>query len=192
MVLRRSFRPPGEPLLSIADTVVVDTKETADDRAFAAVADLIGEHVVVDLSWERLRPWRQLLAALFDGQAYRPFARAVTGIEVAGKPGPRKLLAGWLTSRLGTPRSRVHLSDDRHIQVTLHAEGDGKTATFEVSRAVGERVVRAGARIDGGPHLNEVLALPDDSLAWSVAQALTHLDRDPVWEAALAASVRPE
>jgi glucose-6-phosphate dehydrogenase assembly protein OpcA len=179
----------ADPLLGIADTVLVDSKEAGDERAFAALAELFRRSVVVDLSWERLRPWRELLAALFAGPAYRPFAEGVTAIEVAGKRGPRHLLAGWLASRLGTPRAQIHLADDRHVQVVLHAAADGRTARFELARAEGERLVRAGVTVEGGPHHDEVLALPEDSLGWSLAQALTHLGRDPVWERALAASV---
>jgi glucose-6-phosphate dehydrogenase assembly protein OpcA len=186
---------PGElpkatdPLLGIADTVLVDSKEAGDERAFAALAELFRRSVVVDLSWERLRPWRESLAALFAGPAYRPFATGVTTIEVSGKRGPRHLLAGWLASRLGTPRAHIHLADDRHVQVVLHAAAGGRTARFELARGDGERVIRAGVMVEGGPSHGEVLALPDDSLGWSVAQALTHLRRDPVWERALAASV---
>lgn len=180
---------PSDSLLGISDTVLVDTKEAGDERAFVALAELSRHGVVVDLSWERLRPWRELLASLFTGLAYRPFAAGVTGIEVAGKRGPRHLLAGWLASRLGTPRAQIHLTDDRHVQVVLNARAGGHTARFELSRAEGERLVRAVVTVEGGPHHEEVLALPDDSLSWSLAQALTHLRRDPVWERALAASV---
>ncbi len=181
--------PPAEPLLEIADTVLVDSKESGDERAFAALVELSRVGVVVDLSWERLRPWRQALAALFEGKAYLPFAAGVTDVEVAGKRGPRHLLAGWLASRLGTDRTQLHLKDDRHVQVVIHASSRERTGTFAVIRTEGERVVRAGATIEGGPHHSEVLALPEDSLAWSLAQGLTHLERDEVWERALAAAV---
>jgi hypothetical protein len=43
--------------------------------------------------------------------------------------------------------------------------------------------------IEDGPSHSELWTLPEDSLAWSLARALTHLDRDPVWEAALSAAV---
>jgi glucose-6-phosphate dehydrogenase assembly protein OpcA len=181
--------PPADPLLGIADTMLVDSKEAGDERAFVALAELSRRSVVVDLSWERLRPWRESLAALFAGPAYRDFAAGVTAIEVAGKRGPRHLLAGWLASRLRTPRARIHLTDDRHVQIVLHAAAGGHTARFELSRAEGERVVKASAAVEGGPSHDNMLALPDDSLGWSLSQALTHLRRDPVWERALAASV---
>jgi glucose-6-phosphate dehydrogenase assembly protein OpcA len=180
---------PAEPLLAIAETVLVDSKEAGDDRVFSALAELSHGRAVVDLSWERLRPQRLLLAALFDGSAYRPYAHRVTGIEVSGKSGPRHLLGGWLMSCLGIPRSRVHLSDSRHIQVVIHAGAEGRRATFELSRGAGERIVQAGVVVENGARHTEVMALPDGSLAWSLAQALTHLGRDEVWERALAGAV---
>ena len=176
-----------EPLVADADTVLVDSKETGE--AFAALAELIRRRVVVDLSWARLRPWRELIAALFEGPAYRPFVGGVTSVEVAGKPGPRRLMAGWLVSRLRIATSQVHLREDRHVQITVHTAIDGTTATFALARGPGERVVRAGAHVDGGPSHEEVLSLPDDSLAWSLAQSLTHLSRDRVWERAVTAAI---
>ncbi|HLY84868.1 MAG TPA: glucose-6-phosphate dehydrogenase assembly protein OpcA, partial [Acidimicrobiales bacterium] len=103
---------PGreDPLLAVADTVLVDSKEAGDTSVFAPLAELAPGRAFVDLSWERLRPWRELLAGLFDGAAYRPYVTGIATVEVDGKPGPRHLLGGWLASRLGTTRSQVHLA----------------------------------------------------------------------------------
>jgi glucose-6-phosphate dehydrogenase assembly protein OpcA len=180
---------PSESLLSCAAALVVDTKEAGDQRTFAGLLELIRTHTVVDLSWARLRPWRELLAALFDGPSYVPFASHITSIEVEGKAAPRHLLAGWLFSRLGTPRSAVHLGDAQHVSVRLSSTSDGRTGRFSVIRRPEERLVRASVNIEDGPSHSELLPLPDDSLAWSLARALTHLDRDRVWEDALSAAV---
>jgi glucose-6-phosphate dehydrogenase assembly protein OpcA len=177
-------------LLPEADTVLVDSKETGELDSFDTLVQLDRDRVLVDLSWVRLSPWRELLAALFDGPVYRPFARGVTSIEVAGKPGPRHLLGGWLSSRLGLPPSAVHLSDARHVSVWLGATYNDQRATFSAVRLDGERTVRAGASIEGGPSHEELLPLPDDSLMWSLGQALTHLRRDLTWRRALLDAVR--
>lgn len=176
-----------DPLLRAADTVVVDSKEAPQDSSFALIEELVRRHPVVDLSWVRLRPWRRLLASLFDGVAYRPFVRGVVDVSVAGKPGPRRLLAGWLVARLGLSPSAVSLQDDRHVQLRLQAEVDGRRAAFEVTRVEGERVVRASARVAGGPGHTDVVSLPDESLPWSLGEALTHLGRDRVYEQAVGA-----
>jgi glucose-6-phosphate dehydrogenase assembly protein OpcA len=180
---------PTEPLLAAADAVVVDSRETGGDRVFAALSELVRRRVLVDLSWARLRPWRELTAGLFDAPALRPFLDGVTAIEVAGKPGPRRLMAGWLLSRLRTPASLVQLSDGRHVQITIGAEADGVAARFALTRGPGDRVVQASVQVGGGPGHQEMVALPDDSLAWSLARALTHLTRDRVWERAVQAAV---
>jgi hypothetical protein len=130
------------------------------------------------------------LAALFDGPTYRPFASGVTSVEVAGKPGPRHLLGGWLSSRLGLAPSAIRLTDARHVGVWMSATYQDQQASFSAVRSDGERIVRAGAHIEGGPSHEELLPLPDDSLTWSLAYALTHLRRDPIWEQALPDAVR--
>jgi glucose-6-phosphate dehydrogenase assembly protein OpcA len=126
------------------------------------------------------------VAALFDPPEFRPFVHQITSARIEGKGGPRRLLAGWLASRLGLPKDRLELGDARHARVVLHA---GTAATFEVRRETGERLVRASATITGGTRREELLPLPDDSLVWSLAEALTHLGRDRTWQQALAAGV---
>ncbi len=176
-------------LLPVADAVMVDSREAGGPATFPHLAELARRRVVMDLSWERLFPWRELLAGLFEGSVYRPFAGGARSIAVAGKPGPRYLLAGWLSARLGVPLQDVELSDARHVSVRIRCQHGGAQATFEAVRAEGERVVRAGADIEGGPSHRDVVQLPDDTLAWFLGRALTHLGRDAVWEEAVTAAL---
>lgn len=171
----------SDPLLGSADIVLVDSKEAPPETVFPAVAELVRRYPVVDLSWIRLQPWRRLLASLFDGADYAPFVHRVVEAEVAGKPGPRRLLAGWLAGRLDLLPAAVRQHEARHVSMRLHASG----AVFEVVRGEGERVVRASARVEGGPSHEDVVSLPDDSLPWSLGEALTHLGRDRGYEQAL-------
>ena len=90
---------------------------------------------------------------------------------------------------MGSPAVDVRLADARHVTIRLQALHDGRHGTFEVLRNGGERVVRAAAVIEGGPSHREVMALPDNSLAWSLSRALTHLHPDRTWEQALSAAV---
>jgi glucose-6-phosphate dehydrogenase assembly protein OpcA len=175
--------PVSEPLLAKATSVLVDTKDAHDVAGLIALA---GRKAVVDLSWVRLRTWREMVAALFEPADFRPFVHQITAARVEGKGGPRRLLAGWLASRLGLAKQQLELHDARHARIVLQA---GSAATFEVSRESGQRLVRATATTASGARHSELLPLPDDSLAWSLAEALTHLGRDRVWQQALAAGV---
>ena len=173
----------SEPLLNGASAVLVDTKDAHD---IAGLITLAGRRATVDLSWMRLRPWREMVASLFDPPLCRPFVARISSVEVAGKEGPRRLLAGWLRSRLAVPADHIRVADARHARIVLRA---GDTDRFEVGRDAGERVVRARATVGGTLSHQLVMPLPDDSLAWSLGEALTHLGRDPVWQQALAGGV---
>jgi glucose-6-phosphate dehydrogenase assembly protein OpcA len=173
----------SDRLLTAATSVLVDTKDARDVVGLIALA---GRRAVIDLSWMRLRPWREMLAALFDPPEFRALARSITSVDISGKGGPRRLLAGWLASRLALPKHRIELHDARHARVVLQA---GSAARFEVLREPGERVVEAKVTVDGHPRHRQVLPLPDDSLVWSLSEALTQLGRDRVWQQALAAGV---
>lgn len=174
-----------DPLLSAADVLLVDARELDDVDALAALVELCGHQAVVDLSWTRLRPWRQLLAGLFEGPAFRPFATAVRRSSVAGRTGPRLLLDGWLADRLGLPDAARHVEASDHVSIRLWCEG----ATFSVVREGDVRRVVARASVDGGPEAEAVLQLPEATPAWGLADALSRLEHDPVYEQALRRAV---
>lgn len=182
---------PDDTLLTTADAVILDakTEEPGGEKSLPAVVALGRRNVVIDLSWIRLRPWRELLAGLFVGPIMQPFVNGVRRAEVRGKPGPRLLLAGWLSSRLGLSHSQIHLVDSRHTSLRLTAEHDGRHATFLVERREGERMVHARAEVEGGPIHEDRLGLADDSLSWSLAHALTHLRHDRVHAQAVQSSL---
>jgi glucose-6-phosphate dehydrogenase assembly protein OpcA len=173
---------PDDALCDTAEVVLVDSKEVGDG-AFDELLPVLRSRTVIDLTWVRLRPWRLLLAGLFESRVYRPYVTKVDSAQVRGKPGVRELLGGWLASRLGL--EEVEMEDDRHASMRLVA-GDGE---FTVERRDDERLVRAAARIKGGPGHEELLALPDTTLAWSLAEALSDLEADSVYEAALEAAI---
>lgn len=191
----RSVPQPGDLLLRAAGTVLVDADCLGSDgdvrTGVAALARLTRRHVVVDLCWERLRPWRQLLAAQFDVPRLRPYATQVREIAVAGPVGARLLLSGWLTSRLGLPASAVTLTDAASPAVRLVA-GDGEQAAIvsvaEVAGTAGASV-RSWATVAGRAGREDRLSQPDDPLAWSLGEALIRLRRDRVYGQALQAAL---
>jgi len=196
----------GDDLLAAADAVLVDSKlaigeegGTAEDDGPAgalparstidAVIALFGRVPVLDLAWIRLRPWRELLASMVDGAAFRPALDDLTSATVTGKPASRALLGGWLTSRLRLPAGAVHVRDGRHTSLSLTGRIEGRPATFVVERTPGKRLVRATASVEEGPSFTDVLALPEADPSWALAEALSGLRTDEVYEDAVRAGL---
>lgn len=177
-----------DPLLGAADVLLVDSRDFGDVACFSVLDSLARLRPVVDLSWVRLRPWRELLAGLFEGTAFRPFVFGVRSAEVQGKTGPRHLLAGWLAGRLA-PSPALRLVEADHASVHVTAGHEGRTGTFSVARRDDERVVVASARIQGGPAYETLVVLPEATPSWGLADALSRLGRDPVYEDALRAAL---
>ncbi len=180
---------PSDSLLNVAGSVVMDTRDLDDVVAFRKLIEVSRRRPVVDLSWMRLEPVRELFASLFDPPALRPFVTAVQSAEVKGKAGPRHLLGGWLRAQLRLGPHQLRLVDDRHVSIMLRAELEGETATFDLGRVDSGRALWAGATVPTGPSPRQVVPLPDASLASVLAAALTRLRGDPVWERAVSAAL---
>jgi glucose-6-phosphate dehydrogenase assembly protein OpcA len=180
-----SLPEPTDPLLNIATAVLIDSRDATGDILLRSLLELSRRRVVVDLSWIRLGPWRALLAALFDPPENRPWLRAVTEVEVTGKPGARRLVAGWLAAQLGLLTQQVQLVDARHVAIKITAARGGETAVFSVTRGEAARTLLAQASVPGANPLRMGADLADEPLPTSLATALTHLEPSPVWEKAL-------
>jgi glucose-6-phosphate dehydrogenase assembly protein OpcA len=176
-----------DPLLRSADVALVDARSFGDTACFEVLDALTRRVTVVDVSWHRLRPWRELLGSLFEGPHLRPYLAAITSARVAGRTGPSHLLAGWIADRLDLARHQVHVEAATHVHMSLAgtSPATGRHATFEVGRDGDERVVRACAAVEGGPSSEMVVPLPPATPGWGVAAAVSHLERDPVYEHAL-------
>ncbi len=183
-----SLPDPSDPLLAVADVVLVDSRDAEDLLGLRGLLQLARRRTVVDLSWTRLKPWRELGAALFEPADHRSWLGSLEHIEVSGKAGPRALTGGWLAERTGLASGNVTLLDARHVSFKLTCTRDGKDATFAVERDDDRRRVRAEGRLPDGTTSTITAELPEDSLAAALAGALTRLGPDPVWEAALSAA----
>jgi glucose-6-phosphate dehydrogenase assembly protein OpcA len=181
-----SVPQPGDPLLDVATAVLLDSRDAGDDLRMRALIDLTRRRTVVDLSWIRLGPWRELLAGLFEPPANRSWLPRIESGEVTGKVGPRRLLGGWLCAQLRLRPDALRLSDARHVEIRLRAPGEEGTNLFVVERADARRTVAARASGPGVVELSLSTALAEEPLPTALSTALTHLDPDPVWERALA------
>ncbi|MDP8975203.1 MAG: glucose-6-phosphate dehydrogenase assembly protein OpcA [Actinomycetota bacterium] len=180
---------PSDPVLAAAGFVVVDTKDAADDGSLSRITALAETHHVMDLSWIRLQPWRELIGNLFEVKPFRPFLDGISAVTIQGKAGPRQLMAGWLSSRLGLPPTAFTLSDARHLVVRLSCEHEGTSGTFTVDRVAGQRLVRSKAEVEGMAPYEDRLVLHDDSLPWSLGKALARLEPHPSYGPTLRSAV---
>jgi glucose-6-phosphate dehydrogenase assembly protein OpcA len=105
-----------DDLIALADRLIVDSGDFArPDQTLAVMAELARTHHgrkfgITDLNWTRLTPWRELVAAFFDVDTWRPCLDNIVGVRVGfgvdmdGRdihPSQALLLIGWLASRLG-------------------------------------------------------------------------------------------
>lgn len=181
---------PGDPLLGVADRLVVDSRAVPEGGdVLARIAVLARRLPVTDLSWTRLAPWRSLLAGLFEGGVNRPFLSGVRRVAVAGNHGPRHLLGGWLLRRLDLPLEAVSLSPAEHVSIRLSAIADGRSGEFVVERTSAERTIESCIDIDGGPCVRQTLRMRHQWPALSLAGALTGPRDDPVYRQALAGAL---
>jgi hypothetical protein len=81
------------------------------------------------------------------------------------------------------------------VEIRVVCQRGKQTATFEVGRGDQQRTVTARALLPPdaqagapAPSASQSIALAQDPLATSLAEALTHLEPDPVWERALSAA----
>ncbi|HEX6476464.1 MAG TPA: glucose-6-phosphate dehydrogenase assembly protein OpcA [Acidimicrobiales bacterium] len=176
----------------------------------SGLLDLAQRRPLVDLAWIRLTPWRRLLATLFDVGEFRPFAGAVDRAEVAGRAGSTLLLAGWLYDRLDLPGSSVVRRSDRDAAIELIASGRGVATRAATPRSAGrfsvaleagpggrpdsgagseDGVLTALAEIEGGARRRDAVRLPEDPLAAGLAEALTWMGHDRIYERAIGAAL---
>ena len=122
--------PPQETrrfddLVAVADRMIFDSADFArPDRTLPVLATLAAtQHGrrfgVTDLNWTRLTPWRELIAAFFDVDAWRPCLDEIVGVRVGfgvdmdGRdihPSQSLLIVGWLASRLRWRTDTSHLA----------------------------------------------------------------------------------
>ncbi len=183
-----SIPEASDPLLSVASAILIDSRDTPDPGQLRSLLALARRRTVVDLSWSRLLPWRETLAGQFEPVAHRAWLDSIEHISICGKEGPRRLLGGWLTAQTDVSPRRISLQDSRHVGISIVARRNDEEATFSVERVEGQRIVLGEATVPGAPVVRSTSLLPDDPFTTSLADALTHLQPDPIWERALSAA----
>ena len=176
---------PGDPpevaaadqLGMLAQRRITDSAASARPRR--ALAQLLAGYQPgdTDLAWTRCTQWRSLLAAAVEQHA-APVTAAQVHVSVSNPSG--QLLAGWLRSRLSVP---VEIKSTRGPGITgVRLETD--TGEIVITRSDG---LRANYLVPGQP--KRFISLPRRTTADLLAEELRRLDADPVYGAALAASI---
>ncbi len=141
--------PFFERLLTDADQLVVDTASASDPEDLLRRLAALGhaEHcpcAARDLNWDRLTPWRELVAQFFDAPDCRPCLERVEYVRLeygggAGRPDVAQayLLAAWLATRLGWAPAPTLWSET--------PEG-ARANLLQASRTIGVEFVRVGAQ----------------------------------------------
>jgi len=84
-------------MVDMATRMIVDSDEAGLEAVARLAAMCAG---LADLGWARTAPWREAIAALFDGRSQRRALDHLIGAEVKGPANQAALLVGWLRSRL--------------------------------------------------------------------------------------------
>ena len=164
-------------LTEIASRVIVDSDEAGLEATARLEPRAAG---LVDMAWVRTAPWREAIAAMFDGRTQRRALDHLIGVEVVGPPNQAALLAGWLRSRLDRQVGFDVRKAKRLNRVELHCGDD----VFSV-----ERVARNHHGIARGPGLPErTFSLPPGDAISLLAAELDRLGAEPTFEQALAAA----
>jgi glucose-6-phosphate dehydrogenase assembly protein OpcA len=164
-------------LTEIASRVIVDSDDTGLEAAARLEPRVAG---LVDIAWVRTGPWRESIAAMFDGRPQRRALDHLIGVEVVGPPNQAALLAGWLRSRLDRQVGVDVRKAKRLNRVELHCGDD----VFLVERAGrNHHGVASGAGL-----ADRTFPLPPEDLISLLAAELDRLGAEPTFEQALAAA----
>jgi Glucose-6-phosphate dehydrogenase subunit len=137
---------------------------------------------VTDLAWLRLEPWREAVASVFDPPAAAAALAEVRTACIEGPINEARLLAGWLTSRLGRKVELDHHERTHVERIAIRCGGP----EYVIERPAGGHVGRAY-----GPGTTEhPIVLPIQDASTLLGRALDIRAADDVFEAALAAAVK--
>lgn len=205
-----------QDVLAIADRVILDSLQfAAPEPGLVALDTLIRRGIVVvnDLNWQRITPWREIVAQFFNGEAGLTHLAALDSVAICCGQGNRAqafLLLGWLVSRLGwqiqaggvrtvdtatRPGHPVTLTVDTGsgkrgaiLRIELHSTVTGGEAHFEVERHDDQMVTTMGGTDMPELCRTTLLQWPEESeLLQSEFSVRTH---DGVFEAAIHAASR--
>jgi len=120
-----SFSPPAyfDDILRVTQHVIVDSARfSLGGRHLQDLAEWLHKSKIqlTDLNWNRVTPWRQLIAQCFDAPERRPYLDRLTRVRIEYEQDSARLvtqraqgllLSAWLASRLGWQLLRCERKD---------------------------------------------------------------------------------
>ena len=185
---------PADPLLRLATRSWWTPARSAPDpgaigHSYRTLLELANHQPVVDLSWVRLQPWRELLAGLFEPEHSRPFLQGVRSASVSGqaRAAAHARRLAHVPAGPARPRARAGRRQARRH----HSGGRLPGRRGQVPGQTGRRRPGPSGRkpsLSNGISHRQALPLPDDSLTSALSRRVSNLQADRVWERALAAA----
>ncbi|MGH8678497.1 MAG: glucose-6-phosphate dehydrogenase assembly protein OpcA [Burkholderiales bacterium] len=196
-------------LSAVADRILFDTAMWPEPATqLAALARTVAEasHCNFDdLSWTRLRLWRQLTAEFFDDPDCRAELERIERLEITHGRGPgaglRALLyAAWFAAQLGWPAAAGWSPADASRTIKVRARDDSDatavgiisitlksaSAEFVIRKNYGERTASAVVTMPNACGLPRKRAFWPTDDASLLSQELDHSARHTVYDRALA------
>jgi glucose-6-phosphate dehydrogenase assembly protein OpcA len=197
----------------IADSTLLGPSALAELAAVSSGGAFEGR--VADLHWARLEPWREALASFFDDPALRRRLDCVSELALASgsaqSPPPAALyLGGWLASRLGWRHgaggagwvrrdggpARIRFEGDAGVaegeigaaRLVLRESGSGERACVAQRLPDRTELVLLSVETGGTCPPPKRIKLPPADPAALAARILQRPERDPIYQAALAAA----
>lgn len=147
-----TYLPSDDRLLGMADRLILDTETVEAGSGWEPTRCKAGLRID-DLCWLRLRPWRHLIASLFDSREFRPFLHGITSADIGGPVRRASLLAGWLAAQIHLDASSIEISEREQISATFKSHVGETSAAFTIESEVstcGALTIRRTAAICGG------------------------------------------
>jgi len=174
--------------LAMAQKVVVDSAEMAAGRAALRMLAQGAHNQFGDLAWTRLTRWREMLSQVFENRAWLDKLPAVANVHVsfgAKLETSARYMAAWLTNALAQAgvHPQVSVEGTPGSPEPLRVELAGPGIDVSLKREANRLVVTVNG-------LSQCTSLSDPNDYLLMREELSIVQRDPVFEAALATAAR--
>jgi glucose-6-phosphate dehydrogenase assembly protein OpcA len=172
-------------LAAMARKIILDSARFDDPQeALRFLTAMAPGALVGDLAWTRLTRWREMLAQVFENRRYLENLPRITKVRMAFPPEyetSARYLAAWVGNVLSDAGVTAEIAMVQADGLRLALEG----ADFRLELAREER--RLTVTVD---HLTNCTNLPPPSDYMQMREELGIVERDPIFERALASAAQ--